>query len=316
MNRNRLSGWLYSTIGLLLLALSLYILQQELARYNLQDILNSLSSICARQLFFALGFTFLSCLAISCYDSIAFRCFKYGLDFKRILFTTFITYAISNTTGFNLVIGGGIRYRFYSLWGVRAKDIAKITAFGNLTFWLGLLTLTGITFVINPVQLSFSLHLDLAIIRCIGIVALLLAFSYLYLCYCRKKIRVKGKKISFPKPIIALFQIAIFTIDWALAAAVLYCLLLNYINKSYFDFFNIYLIAMTASIISNVPGGLGVFETAIIFLLPKTMVVPNVLSSLLIYRTVRFLLPLTIAIFLICCFEVKRRIQTKNKSEN
>ena len=306
MNRDRPSRW-YPMLGFFLLALSLYTLNKELARYNLQDILNSLSLISSGQLFGALGFTILSCSIISCYDLIAFRCFKYNLDLKRILFTTFITYAVSNTTGFTLIIGGGIRYRFYSLWGVPPKGIAKITALGNITFWLGLLTLTGITFITNPVQLPAPLNFNLIIIRCLGFVALLLVGIYLYLCYRRKRFKIKTKYFSLPKFKISLAQITIFSLDWALTAAVLYCLIPNYPDKSYPNFLNIYLIAMAASIISNVPGGLGIFETVMIFLLPQ-IAAPKVLSSLLVYRAIRFLLPLGIALFCVFCFEVKRRV--------
>ena len=101
----------------------------------------------------------------------------------------------------------------------------------------------------------------------------------------------------------------LFSLDWALAAAVLYCLLPDYPSKSYFQFFNIYLLGMTASIMSNIPGGIGVFETVIIFLLPKTIVVPNILASLLTYRTIRFLFPLGIALILIICFEIRQRLR-------
>ena len=314
MNRDRLIRWLCPAIGFFLLALSLHTLKQELALYNPQDILDSLSSIRDRQLYLAIGFTILSCLVISCYDLIAFRCFRYKLNINKILFTTFITYAVSNTTGFTLLIGGGIRYRFYSFWGVPTKYIAKITALGNITFWLGLLTLIGFTFIIHPLQLPNSLSLNFSIIkpktgiRCLGITALLLVISYFYCCYYRKKIKIKGKAFAFPKPTITLAQIVVFSLDWALAAAVLYCLLPSYLDKSYLSFFNIYLIAMAASIISNVPGGIGIFETAIIFLLPITIPVPDTVSSLLIYRGIRFFLPLTIALFSICCFEIKRRL--------
>ena len=321
MNRDRLARWLFPAIGFFLLALSLHALKQELNRYNPQDILNSLSSIRDRQLYLAVGFTILSCLAISCYDLIAFRCFQYKLNIKKILFTTFVTYAVSNTTGFTLLIGGGIRYRFYSFWGVPAKYIAKITAFGNITFWLGLLTLIGITLIINPLQLPNPLYLNFSVIcpqigfRCLGFTALLLVICYFYFCYRRKRLNIKGKTFTFPKPVISLFQIAIFSLDWALAAAVLYCLLPAYLDRSYLGFFSIYLIAMGASIISNVPGGLGVFETAIIFLLPITIPVPDTLSSLLVYRGIRFFLPLTIALVSICWFEIKRRISTMNNQQ-
>ena len=308
MNRDRLTRWLCPAIGFFLLALSVHSLQQELARYNPQEISNSLTAICDRQLGYAIGFAMVSCLAISCYDLVAFSCFKYKLSKKQILFTTFVTYAVSNTTGFTLLIGGGIRYRFYSLWGIPAKCIAKITALGNLTFWLGLSTLTGITLLLNPLQLPDNLNISFLAIRCLGFLALSAVGTYLYLGFKHKRFKIKGKSFSFPKPIISLTQIIIFSLDWALAAAILYCLLPLYPDKSYLNFFNVYLVAMATSIISNVPGGLGVFESVIIFLLPESIAVPDILSSLIVYRGLRFLLPLAIALISVIYFEIMRKL--------
>lgn len=312
MNRDR-KRWLYFTAGFLLLAFSLYTLHQHLDRYNLNDISNSLSAIDDRALILALGFAIASCVAISSYDLVAFWHFNHYLNTKRILFTTFITYAVSNTTGFTLLIGGGIRYRFYSLWGVPAKTIAKVTAWGNLTFWLGLLTLTGITFTINPLRLPSSFKIDIALIRCLGIIALIAIATYLYFCYRRKRWRIRGKTFRFPKLTTSAWQISIFSLDWALAAAILYFLLPSDANKTYWQFFSIYLLAMAASIISNIPGGIGVFETIIIFLLPESIYVPDILSSLLVYRAIRFLLPLAIALTIICIFELKQRVSASQR---
>ena len=309
MNRDRAFRWLCSTAGFLLLLFSLYTLHQQLNRYNFSDISNSLSAIDDRALIWALGFAIASYLVISSYDLVAFRHFKYYLSPKRILFTTFLTYAVSNTTGFTLLIGGAIRYRFYSLWGVPAKTIAKVTAWGNLTFWLGLLTLTGIAFTINPLQLPETFKVDIALMRCLGIIALIAIAIYLYLCYRRKRWRIRGKTFRFPKLTTSAWQISIFSLDWALAAAILYSLLPN---KSYWQFFSIYLLAMTASIISNIPGGIGVFETIIIFLLPDIYVL-DLLSSLLVYRVIRFLFPLAIALTIICIFELKQRVSVNHR---
>lgn len=309
MNRDRLTRWLYPMLGFCLLAFSLYILNRELARYNVQDILHSLALISDRQLVWAIGFTILGCLVISSYDLIAFHWLKYPLNIQQILLTTFITYAVSNTTGFTLLIGGGIRYRFYSCCGVPAKYITKIIALGNLTFWLGLFALVGITFVINPLQLPEPLNLNSGIIRCLGIVALSFLGVYLYFCQSRKRLKISNKMLSFPQSTISLAQIVIFSLDWASAAAILYCLIPDYPDKSYLNFFNIYLLAMATSIMSNVPGGLGVFETAIIFLLPSSLLAPDVLGSLLVYRAIHCLFPLTIALFLISYFEFKRKFK-------
>jgi len=311
MNRDRWTRWIYPTIGILLLIFSIWVLQKELGRYSLDDILNGLAKISDRQRFMALGFAFTSYLVISSYDLIAFHQLNHYLDRKRILFTTFITYAVSNTTGFTLLIGGGIRYRFYSLWGVPTRIIAKITALGNITFWLGLFSLGGITFLVNPLQLPSTLPIQTMAMQYLGITALIVVGTYLYFCWQRKSVKIKGKMIRFPKPTTSLAQIAVFALDWALAAAVLYALIPNYPDKSYLQFFGVYLIAMTASIISNIPGGIGVFETVVLFLLPKSIFRPNILSSLLVYRSMRFLIPLAIALILICCFELRQRWRVK-----
>ena len=311
MNRDRLTRWIYPTAGILLLVFSIYILQKEIGRYSLNDIINGIRHISDRQLFFALCFAFADYLVISCYDLIAFHKLDRYLDLQRILFTTFITYAVSNTTGFTLLIGGAIRYRFYSLWGVPNKIIAKITALGNLTFWLGLSTLSGITFLVNPLQLPRTLPIQTTAMQYLGIFALILVGIYLYLCWKRKSLKIKGKIFRFPKLTTSLGQITVFFLDWAFAAAVLYCLVPSYADKSYIQFFSIYLVAMAASIMSNIPGGIGVFETVIIFLLPESIFKPDILSSLLVYRSIRFLIPLAIALILICCFELRQRINTK-----
>ena len=311
MNRDRLTRWIYPTVGILLLIFSIYILQQELGRYSLDDISTSLAKISDRQIFWALGFALISYLVISSYDLVAFHQLNHYLDKKRILFTTFITYAVSNTTGFTLLIGGGIRYRFYSLWGVPPRIVAKITALGNLTFWLGLFSLGGITFLVNPLQLPSTLPIQTMAMQYLGIIALIIVGTYLYFCWRRKSIKIKGKIFRFPKFTTSLAQITVFALDWALAAAVLYCLIPDYTDKSYLQFFSIYLIAMSASIMSNIPGGIGVFETVIIFLLPESIFKPDILSSLLVYRTMRFLFPLAIALILICCFELRQRWQGK-----
>lgn len=313
MKRDRLVRWLYPTVGFLLLAFSLHLLQQELDRYNFHDIVQSLSLISDRQLGIALSLVVCDYLVISSYDLIAFRYLNHCLDVRKIIFTTFITYAVSNTTGFTLLIGGGIRYRFYSLWKVPTKKIAKITALGNLTFWLGLLTLTGTTFIINPLQLPGFWNIGGLASRCLGVAAVILLGIYFYYCWRIGRLKVKGKILRFPKPTISLMQIALFASDWALAAAVLYCLIPDYLGKSYLQFFNIYLLSMAASIMSNIPGGIGVFETVIIFLLPKSIFTPDILSSLLVYRAIRFLLPLALAAIVVCCFELGRKFGSTNR---
>lgn len=57
---------------------------------------------------------------------------------------------------------------------------------------------------------------------------------------------------------------------------------------------------------SNIPGGLGVFETTILYLLPKQVTTSEILGSLLAYRAIYFLLPLFMALSLLGFQEINK----------
>jgi uncharacterized protein (TIRG00374 family) len=90
-----------------------------------------------------------------------------------------------------------------------------------------------------------------------------------------------------------------------LAAAVLYVLLPTHPDLSYFIFFGSYLLAQIAGIISNVPGGLGVFETVLILLISPPIPSDQLLGALLVYRAVYYFLPLLVGVLLLALYETK-----------
>jgi glycosyltransferase 2 family protein len=59
---------------------------------------------------------------------------------------------------------------------------------------------------------------------------------------------------------------------------------------SYLEVAAVYVLANVTSLISHVPGGLGVIEAVVLYLLPGA----NVIGALIAFRAVYFLLPLTI----------------------
>jgi uncharacterized membrane protein YbhN (UPF0104 family) len=302
----------FSTLfGLSLLALSLWAIANELHEYNYRDILNSLAAISKSRLSWAIWLTVLGYLVMIGYDILGFSYINRSLNWNKIALTSFISSAFSNTIGFALLTGSAIRYRFYASWGVSAVAIAQVIAFANFTFWLGMFAVAGLLFLINPLKIPTQLHLPFATVRPIGVIFLLLVAGYLLgSIFIKQPLIIRGQEFRFPDFKISLVQIAISSLDWILAAAVLYALLPTNISLSFPDFLGIYLLAMFAGVVSNVPGGLGVFETIILLILSFKVSAAAILGSMLAYRGVYYFLPLLVASGLLGLYEI--RFRTRN----
>ncbi|MHC5826265.1 MAG: lysylphosphatidylglycerol synthase domain-containing protein, partial [Nostoc sp.] len=161
-------------------------------------------------------------------------------------------------------------------------------------------------FIINPLKIPTQLHLPFSTVRPIGVIFLLLVVAYLLgSIFIQQPLIIRGQEFRFPSLKISLAQIAISSFDWILAAAVLYVVLPTNISLSYLDFLGIYLLAMFAGVVSNVPGGLGVFETIILLILSSKVSAAAVLGSMLVYRVIYYYLPLLLAAGLLGLDEIR-----------
>lgn len=302
-----------SLFGALLLVLSLWAISNELRAYNYRDVLKGLAAIPASQLVWAVGLTCLGYLAMTGYDTLAFRYIGRRLAYKKSAWTNFISCAVSNTIGLALLTGSAIRYRFYSTWQVSPIAIAQVIAFANFSFWLGLFSVGGLMFCLHPVVIPTKLNLPFLSVRPIGIIFLLAIAVYLLgSIFIKKPLTIGGHSFRFPSLPIAIAQIVVSSLDWSLAAAVLYALLPISAVLTYPSFLSIYLLAMTAGVVSNVPGGLGVFESVVLLLLSPQIPAAKVLGSLLAYRVVYYLLPLAVATGLLGIYEINQRFKARS----
>jgi phosphatidylglycerol lysyltransferase len=116
-------------------------------------------------------------------------------------------------------------------------------------------------------------------------------------------LRFRRFVIPVPKPAVAFAQIGISCIDMLCATSVLFVLLPREASISFFAFAGVYLIALAAGAISNVPGGIGVFEFVLLLLLPE---VPKdrLLGALVAYRAIYYFAPFALALVLLGAHEV------------
>ncbi|MBD2089218.1 UPF0104 family protein [Microcoleus sp. FACHB-1515] len=312
MNKSasRLAAVLPALLGIGLFALSIWALHQELQHYQRFDLLQSLRSLPAAKLLLALTLTKLNYVAIATYDSIAVRYVRHPLPYRQTALVSGISTAVGNSVGFALLSGSAIRYRLYSAWGLSAMQIARIIAFSSLSFWLGLFAVAGGVFTILPPPIPATLNLPLRSARSIGVLFVaIIAVYLLWNLVSRRPIRLGRFTLPHVPIQLAIAQIAVAAVDWSLAASVLYVLLP--VSPTYSSYLGIFLLAQIAGVISNVPGGLGVFETVVILMLSHSISTPALFGSLIAYRGIYYLLPLAIATLLLGGYELRTRMIVK-----
>src|SRR5437016_5934248 len=99
-------------------------------------------------------------------------------------------------------------------------------------------------------------------------------------------------------------QVVTSTLDWSIAAAVLYILLPDQLPLPFLRFLGIFLLAQVAGVVSNVPGGLGIFEAVILLFLAPYFSASQILGALVAFRAIYYLLPLFLATMLLAAHEI------------
>ncbi len=107
-----------------------------------------------------------------------------------------------------------------------------------------------------------------------------------------------------PSPGLSILQIVVSGLDWTLAAGVLYILLEPTPSFAFWDFLTVFLLAQISGLLSQVPGGLGVFESVVVMGLASVLPAYSVLASLLAYRLIYYLIPLAVAVVLLGLHEL------------
>jgi phosphatidylglycerol lysyltransferase len=287
-------------LGLVLFAVALWVLHHELREYHYHDIVRHLAEIPGPRLLLAFALTILSYLIMTGYDTLALRYIQHPLGYAKTALASFIGYAFSNNIGLSMIAGASVRYRLYSAWELSALEITKVIAFCTLTLWLGFFSLGGVVFLFEPIMVPKALRLPFSSIRPLGVIFLMFVGGYLLWSSLRKRpLKIREWEFPLPSTRLFLFQIAVASLDWALAGSVLYAILPSAATLSWHGFLGIFLLAQIAGMASQIPGGLGVFESVVLLLFSPAVPASSIFGSLLAYRAIYYLLPLALAVVLL-----------------
>jgi phosphatidylglycerol lysyltransferase len=282
-------------IGLVLFLAALEVLRVELHAVTWRELSADVWQTAPARLLLSIALTALNYVALTGYDLLAFAYIGKALPRVSIAAVSFLAYAISNNVGFAMVSGASVRYRFYTRWGVTADELSRIVFSYSVTFWLGLFALGGLSLAVAPIPEVAGLPARSLLVP-LGWLLLGVPPAYLALTLARRApLRVGRFELPLPSPAIALAQIVISAVDWALAGAVLYVLLPSY-APGFLTFLGIFLVAILLGMVSHVPGGLGVFEGLMVLLLGPSLTSAELLPALVVFRVVYYLMPLLIGL--------------------
>jgi uncharacterized membrane protein YbhN (UPF0104 family) len=284
--------------------LAAFLLYRTLRQYSVEEIVASVTSIPGASLLAAGAFAGASYLCLTGFDYLALRYVERPLSYPKAALASFTSLSLGHNIGVAFLSSGAIRYRFYSRWGLTAADVAKLILFCGITVGVGLMILGGAALTLRPDLAQDVTGLGRGAVLALGILCLAVPALYLALCaWVRAPLRFRRWSVQLPPLRLALGQAVVGPLNFACVAGCLYQALAAVADVSYFEVASVYVIANTTALISHVPGGLGVIESVVMYLLPGA----NLIGALLVFRFVYFLVPLGIGLVVFALTELLLR---------
>ncbi|PNE12523.1 MAG: hypothetical protein CR217_03095 [Beijerinckiaceae bacterium] len=283
-------------LSLAIAAFSIYVLGRVVSAISLSALRQAIAATSAEQIATAALLTVVSFLALTGYDGLALRQLNAHVRYKTTALASFTSYAISFTLGFPLITAGTVRYWIYSQAGLTASKVASLTAIAGVTFWFGMVIVIGAGLAFHASAISAINHLYPLINALIGVSVLGAVLAYLVWVTIRHRIvTIKGFQLELPGLGLSLGQIALGVIDQCAAAGALYVLLPSHAEMDFFTFAATYVFACILGVLSNAPGGIGVFEATMLKAVPVASE-EALLASLVLFRVIYYLVPFLFAL--------------------
>jgi uncharacterized membrane protein YbhN (UPF0104 family) len=300
-------GW--NRIGFLLslaiIAVAVVVLVHMLRDIDIDEVIKALKAIDSRHIAAAGLFVAGGYFTLTFYDWFALRTIgRTEIPYRIAALSGFTSYSVGHNIGATVFTGGAVRYRIYSHYGLDAVEVAKICFVAGLTFWLGNATVLGLSVAYTPHAAGPIDQLPAWLNRCIAIAILMVLVSYITWVWSAPREIGQGEwKVKLPNGPSTLLQICIGILDLGCCALAMYMLLPNEPNVGFITLVVVFVSATLLGFASHAPGGLGVFDAAMLLALWEFNK-EDVLAGLLIFRVLYYLVPFVIALIILGTREV------------
>ena len=285
-----------AVLGLGLLVGAVYVVWKEFRHLKLADINTALAAIPTHALVIALVWTGLSYGLLTFYDRLGTLYAGHKVSYGRVSFASFCAYALSHNLGFAAVSGAAVRYRLYAHWGLTPFQIAKVVAFCSLTFTLGGMVLGGIILMVEPESIPLvGDEAPRVAMFVLGAAMWAVVLAYIVASRFVSSVKLFGTEIGLPGWRVAMLQVLLATVDVAFTAGIFYQLLPASPGLTYLRFLGVYVTSYTAGLAASLPGGIGVFDGAMLYGLKQYLEPPQILGAIVVFRLYYYIIPLFLA---------------------
>src|SRR3984893_16718238 len=290
-----------SRIGLVLsltiIAVAVVVLYHILREIDPDALIDAIEATDWRTLLIAGLFVAAGYLTLTFYDLFALRTIgRSEVPYRVAGLSGFTSYAVGHNVGASVFSGGAVRYRIYSGWGLSVIEVTKICFVAGLTFWLRNATVLGLGILQAPQAARALDQLPLWTNRLVAIVILALLAAYVAWVWVKPRvIGREGWQVTLHGGALTLLQIAIGIVDLACCAAAMYMLVPDEPNLGFVTVAVIFVAATLLGFASHAPGGLGVFDAAMLVALWQ-FDKEDLLAGLLLFRLLYYIVPFVLSL--------------------
>jgi hypothetical protein len=284
-------------VSLTIIAVAVVVLYHILREIDPEELIDAFEATNWRTLLIAGLFVAAGYLTLTFYDLFALRTIgRSEVPYRVAALAGFTSYSVGHNVGASVFSGGAVRYRIYSGWGLSVIEVTKICFVAGLTFWLGNATVLGLGILQAPQAARALDQLPLWTNRLLAIIILALLAAYVAWVWVKPRvIGREGWQVTLPGGPLTLLQIAIGIVDLACCAAAMYMLVPDEPNLGFVTVAVIFVAATLLGFASHAPGGLGVFDAAMLVALWQ-FDKEDLFAGLLLFRLLYYIVPFVLSL--------------------
>jgi glycosyltransferase 2 family protein len=304
-------NWVGFALSITIIGIAVAVLYDMLRDLDVQELVDALKATDARDVILASLCVAAGYFTLTFYDLFALRTIGRGdVAYRVAALAGFTSYSVGHNVGASVFTGGAVRYRIYSAYGLDAVEVAKICFIAGLTFWLGNATVLGLGIVIAPQAASAIDQLPAGFNRALAIVVLTILAAYVAWVWRATRVIGRGHwEVRLPDGPLTLLQIAIGIVDLGCCALAMYLLAPDDPQIGFVSLAVIFVSATLLGFASHSPGGLGVFDAAMLVALYQ-FDKEQLLAGLLLFRLLYYIVPFVLSLIILAGRELSLSLRS------